>query len=336
MKKVINFFSILTLLSSTTVAVVACGNTENSNRFYETNYNKAFQTVFNNQNNTKIKEFSMLPDLEKKLGIPEPEPKIEKQAQLLNLSGNELKLNCAEFICDGDNIFFGNELSLDQYGNVGNDNNIKDRIMTQYALDDLAQWFNIEPNEKRNIFYDYSNLELSLDYSKNIYFFGKYRKEENLILWSKQNSLEIIDKKKDKKINTTFNFFDKEFILNEEIIKNLLLAESVNIETEEIIEDNAEEKEINNILKISFEDVDNTKKMEKINIVKNLFYYYQQDLDFKLNNNETEEKELENTQEKYESINLKSFNIDSIKIDKISIEINIKGEENEENNLYSI
>ncbi len=336
MKKIINFFSVVTLLSSTTAAVVACGNTENSNRFYETNYNKAFQTVFNNPNNIKIKEFSMFPDLEKKLEIPEPETKIEKQAQLLNLNGNELILNCDEFICDRDNTFFGNELSSNEYGNVGNDNNIKDRIMTQYALDDLAQWFNIEPNEKENIFYDYSNLELSLDYSKNIYFFGKYRKEDNLILWSKQNSLEIVDKKKDKKINTEFNFFDKEFILNEEIIKNLLLAESVNIETEEIVEKDTEEKEINNILKISFKDVDRAKKIEKINIVKNLFYYYQQDLDFKLNNTEIEEKELENNQEEYESTNLKSFNIDNIKIDKISIEINIKGEENEENNLYTI
>ncbi|WP_053946162.1 hypothetical protein [Spiroplasma cantharicola] len=335
MKKIINFFGVATLLNSTIITVISCGGTPNYNSFYETNYNKAFQTVFKNEKNIQIKEFSMFPELVKNNKIPEPESKEKKYIEQLILSGNEFKLNCEEFICKNDNFFYGKKLTSIEYGNLGEDKNIKERIKTQYALDDLASWFNIEPNTKPDFFYDYTNLELTLDYSKNIYFFKKYREEQDLILWSKQNSLEIVDKSKDKKINTEFNFFDKNFILDQEIIKKLVLADLVEINTEEVTESSTKEGEKQNILKIYFKNIDKLKTKEKVNNVKSLFYSYQQDIEFKLINN-TIKNNLENDNENYETINLESFNIDNKKISKIILEINIKEDNNEKNNSYII
>ncbi|AUB31543.1 hypothetical protein [Spiroplasma floricola] len=327
MKKILNLLSSITIISSSILTVTSCGNPISGSSFYNTNYNKAFGIIFSTKAEDKSINFSMLPDLK---AIPKPDPgrlkpstfnyatdKIKK----LKLKDNEIKLNCENYVCNQNNSFKGKKLTREEYNT-----NDEDKIIIQYAIDDLAQWFLIPPDFNEEIFYDFSNLVLNANYQNNIYFFNKNNEleTEELILWSKQDYINISNE--NKKIENSFTFFDKDIRLTTEIID--LILNSKNSKIENIItlpEKNNENK--NKRLVINFEDIDKEKETLTKQSVENLFKYYQNNLKF-TEKVETEKPESDNSQvvskKTYKSDNLKSFEIEKAEIKEIVININYK------------
>ncbi|AGR42109.1 hypothetical protein SDIMI_v3c04050 [Spiroplasma diminutum CUAS-1] len=332
----INFLATITLTSSTTLSVISCGNTKPTISFYETDYNTAFNKVFENKNNTKNENFSMLPDLDH-VTIPPKEideeietPKTKSQFEL---SEAGIKLNCTDFNCQENNTFTGIGLTNKEYNEIKDP--FKERMKAQYAIDDLASWFSIQPNENEGYLYDFSNLSFYVDYSRNNYFFNKYENKDELILWSKENYIEI--KHPDRNINSEFTFFDKKNELDSEWIKELLNSSDVSIEDD------------SNKLNIEFALTNESEIKVIIKKVNNLFSKYQSNLDFKESEVEIEKQEgetlppIESEKDKiiiFESTNLNKFIIEKKLINQISIKFTIKsetgGESNEKNTLHII
>ncbi|QHX36652.1 hypothetical protein [Spiroplasma sp. BIUS-1] len=284
----------ITMVSSTTLAVTSCGNNNTGSSFYDTDYNKAFGMVFSNEKNTN---FSMLPTLAKKQ-TTEPPKNVDTNNKVdqLELVGSNLKIDCDNFVCTDDNSFTGSEISKKEYNTTDND-----RVLIQYALDDLGKWFSIEPDASTEVFYDFSNLTMNINYANNNYYFNKYSKKdepEELILWSQQNSLTI--RSENKTFDNNLSFFDKEISLNTELINKLLESNSVIVNDSDLV--------------VTFNNVEQQKVWEKVVMVQDLFDKYQSDLRFEENKNPTY-----SNSRTFTSLNLKPFIIESKTIKNIKV-----------------
>ncbi len=278
------------MVTSSTLAVTACGGTNTTHSFYETDYNNAFSAVFSSK---EKKNFSMLPNLKPK------ELEVEKanstNLDILNFKNKEFKIDCTNYECNSVNEFKGKKISKEEYNGFENDQ----KIAIQYALDDLASWFVIEPNEFEDSFYDYSNLELHSNNWDSTYYFDKYKLEDELVLWSKQSTLYI--KNNDKRVDSNFLFFDKTIKLSSDFIQKTLKAKEVTVS--------------NDGLKIIFNVKNNDEFDEKLNTVKDIFWNYQSNINF----------EKDETENSWTTNNLNKFKLDSYSVEKIKVDFILSG-----------
>ncbi|WP_339020142.1 hypothetical protein [Spiroplasma endosymbiont of Atherix ibis] len=325
MKKILNFLSSITLISYSILTVTSCGNPKTGSSFYNTDYNKAFGIVFSTKSENQSINFSMLPDLKE---VPKPNSEVlrnlalnyaNKKVQKLEFKNNEIRLDCKSFICNQNNSFNGKELTRNDYNTTD-----KDKIIIQYAIDDLAQWFLIPPDFNESIFYNFSNLNLNVNYENNIYFFSKNNdeKSEELILWSKQDSIYISSD--NKKMDSSFYFFDENIKLTIDTIDLILNSKNSKIEDIVTIPKKENENQGKQLI-INFEDINKKNEFLTKQSVEKLFNYYQNNLNF---TEQVEIKKNKNDSKKiYKSDNLKSFKIGNDEIKEIVININFKVEE---------
>ncbi|AUM62648.1 hypothetical protein SMONO_v1c03990 [Spiroplasma monobiae MQ-1] len=273
------------MVSSSTLAVTACGNTGVVTGFYETDYNKAFSLAFYNEDGN----FEMLPNLNKKENTTD---NIEIN-DLLKSDGINLKIDCEKYECVSKNSFKGKSILKTQYKEQDHE--------TQYAFDDLAQWFLISPESNQDVFYDYSSLEMNLNHSSTNYYFNNKKEGDELILWSQQNSMIIKDNS--KTLENIFLMFDSDIKLDLNTLTYFLGA-------------NSNSKIEKNTLNLIFEVDKESEIDEEIFKVQNFFEHYQSDLNFS-------KKEEGN---KFESNNLKNFLMGNDLIENITIEFTIDGD----------
>ncbi|AKU79749.1 hypothetical protein [Spiroplasma turonicum] len=250
-------------------SVLSCSTNTINPDFENANYLVAYSNIFNS---TKNGFYNLLPDLKLK-------NQKNKNAKKFLFKDNNIVLNCIEFKCD-DNKFEGTKLTNENYANPNLINEKSDLISNvQIAFDSIAYSYGIGPLSKDNIFYDFSDLNLTVDYNNTFYKFIRDEDNNNIIKFYTTQST-IISNKDSSEQQNNYSILNENVDFDLDIIKSFLPVyfktdETVpidyNLEVKEIQSESKEDSDDNETkyyLNLSFEF--DEKKLENEPIIDNL------------------------------------------------------------------